>query len=76
MVKYDTTAPVGQVDLWSDVLPTGRDILWPSVIQLQVRLTCLLEMTVAVVIPAVLAYIKVVAVKKLILHFVFICLDD
>ena len=29
---------LGQVELWSDV-PAGRDILWPSVILLQVRLT-------------------------------------
>ena len=34
---------LGQVDLWSDVPSPGRDILWPSVILLQVRLTCLLE---------------------------------
>ena len=30
---------MGQVDIWSDV-PPDRDILWPSVILLLVRLTC------------------------------------
>ena len=44
--------------------PMGSDILWPSVTLLQVRLTCLFEATV---IPAPLVYIKVVAVKKLVL---------
>ena len=41
VTKCDTTAPLGQVDLWSDV-PPGRDILWPNVIVLHlwVRLTC------------------------------------
>ena len=29
----------GQDDIWSDVPPPGRDILWPSMILLQVRLT-------------------------------------
>ena len=44
VAKCDTTAPFCQVALWSDVPPTmGRDILWPSVILLQVMLTCLFE---------------------------------
>ena len=30
VAKCDTTAPLGQVDLWSDE-PLTRDILWPSV---------------------------------------------
>ena len=33
-------------------------------------------MPTAMVIPAVLEDVKVVAVKKLILHFVCVCLDD
>ena len=36
MAKCNPTS--GQVDFWSDI-PPGRDILWPSVILLQVRLT-------------------------------------
>ena len=70
VAKCDTTSPLGQVDLQSDVSPTGQrhllancdttpplglvylwpdapphvwDILWPSLIILQVRLTCLFE---------------------------------
>ena len=43
MAKCDTTVPAGQVGLWSDVPPMGRDMRVPSVILLQVNLTCLLE---------------------------------
>ena len=39
VAECDITAPLGWVDLWSDVPPMGRDILWPSLILLQVRLT-------------------------------------
>ena len=35
VAKYETT--LGQVDIWSDI-PPGRNILWPSVILLWVRL--------------------------------------
>ena len=42
VARCDTISPLGQVDLWSDV-PLARDILWPSVILLQIRLTCLFE---------------------------------
>ena len=38
VAKCNTTAPLGQVDLWLDVPPTGRDILWLSVILCQVEL--------------------------------------
>ena len=62
--------PLGQVGLCSDVLLMGKDILWLSVILLQVRLPCLFKgslVPAAMIIPAPLTYIKVVAVKKLIL---------
>ena len=37
--KMSTWPPPGSdFDIWSDV-PTGRDVMWPSVILLQVRLT-------------------------------------
>ena len=72
VAKHDTTAPVWQVDLWSEVLPLpmGRDILWPSVILLQVSWPVYSRVSlvpVAMIIPAPWADIEVVAVKKLVL---------
>ena len=51
VAKYDTTfgswwhlvRSLCQVDMLSEHNPLARDILWPSVILLQVRLTCALE---------------------------------
>ena len=65
VAKCDTTS--AKFDIWSDIqvrmtfgqtYPPGRDILWPSVMLLQVSLV-----PATMVIPAPLAYIKVVAVK-------------
>ena len=68
VAKCDTTVPLGQFDLWSDVPPQAETSYgqvwyyfrsgWPVYLRV-----CLVP--AAMVIPAPLAYIKVVAVKKL-----------